>query len=103
MVEKVARQHAASAVSLEELKAQTRAMWAHNPKLDELRAAVAHGKRRAEEAMEELHLPHLPTAAELRTRAERMYADTQSMDAIVERAREIILQHLSVELFAVPA
>ena len=100
MVEKVARQLAASAVSLDELTAQARAMWAHNPRLDELRAAVADGRRRAEEAVAELHLPHLPTAAELRARAERMYAETPSLDEIVERAREIILQHLSVELFA---
>lgn len=99
MIEKVARQLANSAVSLEELKVQTRAMWAHNPRLDELRAAVADGRRRAEEAIAELHLPHLPSVAELRARAEQMYAETPSRDEIAERAREIILQHLSMELF----
>lgn len=103
MIEKVARQLAASAVSFDELTLQARTMWAHNPRLDELRSAVADGRRRAEEAIAELHLPHLPTAAELRARAERMYAETPSMDEIVERAREIILQHLSVELFATTA
>lgn len=101
MVEKVARQLATS-VALEELSAQARAMWAHNPRLDELRAAVKEGRRRAEEALTELHLPHLPTVTELKARAEAMYAKSPSTDEIVARAREIILQHLSMELFATP-
>ena len=102
IVEKVARQLAASS-SLDELAAQARAMWAHHPRLEELRAAVREGRRRAEEAVAELHLPHLPTLDELRGRAERMYARSPSMDEIAERAREIILQHLGGELFPVPA
>ncbi len=100
MIDKVARQLAASTVSFDELTLQAREMWAHNPRLEELRAAVADGRRRAEEAVAELHLPHLPTAAELRARAERMFADTPSRDEIVERARELLVQHLSGELFA---
>jgi stearoyl-CoA desaturase (delta-9 desaturase) len=103
VVEKVARQLAASAVSFEELKGQAREMWAHNPKLEELRTAVAEGRRRAEEAIAELHLPHLPTAAELRARAEQMYADSPSMDEIVARARELILEQVSIELFPATA
>jgi stearoyl-CoA desaturase (delta-9 desaturase) len=102
VIEKVAR-HLAANARLEEISAQAREMWAHHPKLEELRAAVAEGRRRAEEAIAELHLPHLPTAAELRARAEEMYAQSPSMDEIVERARQLILERVSGELFPVPA
>lgn len=46
-------------------------------------------------AASHLHLPHVPSVAELRQRAEQMYAATPSMDEIVSRARELIAQALS--------
>lgn len=47
----------------------------------------------------EVHMPQLPTTAELRQRAEEMFAATPSMDDIVARARELIEQALATELF----
>jgi stearoyl-CoA desaturase (delta-9 desaturase) len=40
----------------------------------------------------------VPTVDELRQRAEQMYASTPSIDEIVARAREIILQAIAAEL-----
>jgi stearoyl-CoA desaturase (delta-9 desaturase) len=39
---------------------------------------------------------HLPTLAELRARAERMYARTPSLDEIAERARVLLAQRIGV-------
>jgi hypothetical protein len=43
------------------------------------------------------HVPQLPSLAEIRARAEQMYADSPSTDDIVARARELILHAVSVE------
>ena len=97
VVEKVARQLAAS-FPLEQIAARARDAWAHTPTLAELRTRVTEGQARAEQILAELHLPHLPTAAEIRARAEEMFAATPSIDEIVARARELILQSVSLHL-----
>jgi stearoyl-CoA desaturase (delta-9 desaturase) len=102
MLEKVAHQVAAS-FPLDQIAARARDAWAQTPTLHELRERVAVGQARAEELIADLHLPHLPTAAEVRRQAEAMFASTPSMDAIVARAREIIHQGVSIQLLAVPA
>ncbi len=84
--------------------AHAREAFAAHPKVVELRARLAAGQTRAEEAWHELqqhlpHLPHLPTAAELRARALQMYAESPSTDEIVARARQVIAERFSVELF----
>ena len=43
------------------------------------------------------HIPHLPSLAEIRARAEQMYADSPSTDEIVARARELINHALSTD------
>lgn len=103
VVEKVAHQLAAS-FPVAHLAARARESWAHSPRLHELRERVSAGQLRAEELLHELHLPHLPSAAQLRQRAEEMFAATPSMDDIVARARELIAAAVAVELFgALPA
>jgi stearoyl-CoA desaturase (delta-9 desaturase) len=102
VVEKVARQLAASFPATL-LAARAREAWEHAPALDALRERVAAGQVRVEELIAELHLPHLPTTAELRQRAEEMFASTPSMDEIVARARELIAYALAVELFPAQA
>ena len=100
VVEKVARQLAAS-FPLEQIVERVRVAAAETPALQELRARAASGQARVEHLVAELrqmHLPellHLPTTAEIRDRAERLYAATPSMDEIVERAREMILDVVS--------
>jgi stearoyl-CoA desaturase (delta-9 desaturase) len=100
MLEKVAHQVAAR-FPLDQIAARAREAWSHAPTLHELRERVALEQARAEELIADLHLPHLPTAAEVRSQAEAMFAATPSMDAIVARAREIIHQGVSMQLLGV--
>ena len=84
--------------------AQARATFDAHPKVIELRARLAAGQTRAEEAWHELqehlpHLPHLPSMPELRARALQMYAESPSTDEIVARARQVIAERFSLELF----
>lgn len=84
--------------------AHARESFDAHPKVLELRARLAAGQARAEEAWHELqqhlpHLPQLPTVAELKARALQMYADSPSMDEIAARARQVIAERMSLELF----
>jgi stearoyl-CoA desaturase (delta-9 desaturase) len=97
VVEKVARQVAA-AWDAAHLAERAREAWAHAPGFAELREAAAAGQARAEDLIADLHLPVLPTSAEIRAHAERMLASTPSMDDIVARARELIAQAVAAEL-----
>ncbi|HEX5580591.1 MAG TPA: acyl-CoA desaturase [Gemmatimonadaceae bacterium] len=100
VLEKVARQLAAS-VHVDGIVAHAHEAWANTPTLDELRARAHESRQRAEAFMAELHLPHLPTREELRERAQQMFASTPSMDDVVERARELVLQSVCARLVAV--
>jgi stearoyl-CoA desaturase (delta-9 desaturase) len=97
VVEKVARQLAAS-WEASDIAHRARESWAQSHHLQDLRVAAAARQARLEELVHELHLPHLPTSAEIRARAEEMFASTPSMDEIVARTRELIAQRVSLEL-----
>jgi stearoyl-CoA desaturase (delta-9 desaturase) len=100
VVEKVARQLATSFPAAQ-IAARARDAYADSPVLRELRAALAAGQARAEELRAALNRDlqrHLPSAAELRARAEQMFAETPSLEEIVSRARELLLHAVAVEL-----
>ena len=83
---------------------QARENFDTHPKVIEMRAKLAAGQTRAEEAWHELQqhlplLPQLPSAAEIRTRALQMYAESPSTDEIVARTRQVIAERFSFELF----
>lgn len=104
IVEKVASQLAAS-FAADRIAAR---LHESAPMLQDLRARVAAGQAKIEELRAvlhvELHLPHFPTAADVRARAERMFADTPSMDEIVARARELLAHRVAAHLVTpVPA
>ena len=116
VIEKVAHQLAAS-FSTEPIVARVREALAHassSPAAQDLRARAAAGQLKAEEliaAIQQIHLPHLPhmpnlpamphlpTAAEVRARAEAMFAASPSTAEIVARARELIAHAVAAELF----
>lgn len=84
--------------------ASAREAFGAHPKVIELRARLAAGQARAEEAWHELqqhlpHLPHLPSVAEIKAHALQMYADSPSTDEVVARARQMIAERFSLELF----
>ena len=70
-------------------RAQFEAKLAQLPTRADLEARLPHVPTMAEL---EARLPHLPTMDELRAAAKRMIPETPSMDAICERARELIAQ-----------
>jgi stearoyl-CoA desaturase (delta-9 desaturase) len=94
VVEKVARQLAAS-FSTEQLARQIRESWDSSPRLKEVVARLQDAGGQVADAVADLQLPHIPDYAELRARAEAMYAQTPSMDEIVTRARELLLVGVS--------
>lgn len=106
VLEKVSRQLAEhfSVVSITAQAAHARETFDAHPRVIELRAKLAAGHARAEEAWHELQLhlpqlPHLPSAAEIRARALQIYADSPSTDEIVARTRQMIAERFSSELF----
>ena len=79
VVEKVARQLAASFHT------------------DDLAARFRTARGQLEAALAQHPLPAIPTLAELKARAEAMYARSPSMDEIVARARELLVQATGME------
>jgi stearoyl-CoA desaturase (delta-9 desaturase) len=104
VIEKVARQLAAS-FPAEQLARQIRENWDSSPRLQDLVGRLREARGQFAEAVADIQLPHIPDYAELRARAEQMYAETPSMDDIVARARELLLVGVSHALLeqAVPA
>lgn len=83
---------------------QAREQFDAHPRVLEVRARMAAGQIRAEESWQELQehlpqLPQLPTAAEIRARLLQAYADSPSTDEIVARARQLVAERMSAELF----
>jgi len=77
--------------------------WRH--RVDE---KVETARRRLHEVLGTVQLPVMPTVAELRARADAMFVRTPSMNDIVERGRQILIDHVFEELLrrrmtAVPA
>lgn len=106
VIEKVAHQLAASFAN-EPVVIRARealAHAAHSPAVQDLKARAAAGQLKAEEliaAIQQIHLPHmphLPTVAEVRARAEAMFAASPSTAEIVARARELIAHAAAKDL-----
>ncbi len=102
MIEKVARHLAATSVSVERIGADMREAWANTPTMDELRERARTARSDAIAMLADMHLPDVPTLEELRARARQMFAATPSLDDIVVRARELILEALTAELLPPP-
>ncbi|HEV8363152.1 MAG TPA: fatty acid desaturase [Gemmatimonadaceae bacterium] len=102
VIEKVALQ-LAHTFPIERIAAQVRDAWANRPAFAELKERVAAGQARAEQALHELHLPHIPTPDELREQFRaRFGGTTPSREEIIARARELIVQAIGQQLFAQP-
>lgn len=100
LTEQFAAKRAEALVTLQ----QAREQFDAHPKVVEMRARLAAGQARAEEAWHELQqhlpqLPHLPSAAEVRAAVLQAYADSPSTDDIVQRVRQLLAERMSGELF----
>jgi stearoyl-CoA desaturase (delta-9 desaturase) len=75
------------------------AAW-DGPGLAALQQRLADAQHRAADVLAGFHLPHLPTRQEVFARARTMFAETPSMDEIVDRAHAVILDAIGVRLRA---
>ena len=96
VVEKVSAQVAAT-FNVQALADQARAAWDSNGTVIELREKLAAGQVKLEELVAELHVPSLPSAQEIRERAEEMFASTPSIDEIVARTREMLASAVAMQ------
>jgi len=63
-----------------------------------LQARLAATQNRAADVLASLHLPHLPSRSEMLARATAMFAVTPSIDDIVDRAYELVLDTIGTRL-----
>jgi stearoyl-CoA desaturase (delta-9 desaturase) len=70
------------------------------PGLCALQASLAGAQHRAADVLAGLHLPQLPTRHDILARAKAMFAETPSMEDIVNRAHAVILEGIGARLCA---
>ncbi len=97
VLEKVAGELAGS-FSLEPYVARVRDVWAESHNLEDLADLARRARDQVEARLAELSLPHLPTIPELREKAEEMFQETPSLDAIVNRAHELLAMAVAAHL-----
>ena len=71
------------------------------PSLVTLQEKLAQAQHRAADVLTTWQLPHLPTRHELLARANAMFAETPSMEDIVNRAHAVILDRIGAGYAAV--
>jgi stearoyl-CoA desaturase (delta-9 desaturase) len=89
VVEKVAGELAAT-FKVESYADRVREAWAESHKVEDLTEFARKARGQLEERLAEMSLPHLPTIPEIREKAEEMFSETPSLDAIVNRAHELL-------------
>jgi stearoyl-CoA desaturase (Delta-9 desaturase) len=72
----------------------------HGPELAALQQAVSNARGRATDILATLHLPQLPSRDDLMAEAKAMFARTPSVDEIVDRAHELVLESVRLRLIA---
>ena len=70
------------------------------PSLSAVQERLGATQLLASEVLAGLHVPHLPTRAEILHRALTMYAKTPSLDDIVDRAHALLLEAVGIKLEA---
>ena len=72
----------------------------HSSELSSLREALNETKSRTVDTLTALHLNRMPSRNELLARAQAMFARTRSLDEIVDRAYQLLLESVSSHLAA---
>ena len=96
-IENTAQELAAS-FSIEHIGETVLKAWKHTPKLEELRNRIHIGQAEVEAFLKEMKILELPSIANLKQRAQKMFAYIPSLNPVVERANQILLQAVSVWL-----
>jgi stearoyl-CoA desaturase (delta-9 desaturase) len=97
VLEKVAGELAGS-FSIEGISASVREAWTESHALEDLALRARRARGQVEARLAELSLPHLPTIPELREKAEEMFQESPSIDAIVQRAHELLAAAVAAHL-----
>ena len=97
VVEKAAQQLATS-FSIEQIGSSLLKAWSQTPKLEELRKRARIGHAEVEKFLQELKIPELPAQVDIRHKAQKMFKHIPSLNPIVERANQIIVQSVSIWL-----
>ncbi len=97
VIEKSAQQLAAS-FSIEQTGKALLKSWSHTPKLEELRKRTRIGQSEVEKFLSEVKIPELPAPADLKHQAQKMFAHIPSLNPVVERAHQIIIESISAWL-----
>jgi stearoyl-CoA desaturase (delta-9 desaturase) len=98
VIERAAAQLASSFDT--ELIARAIAAASAGSALSGIQDKLAKAQNRATDVLAGLHLPQLPTRHEILSRATAMFAETPSMEAIVNRAQAVILDTICSRLRA---
>lgn len=96
-IDKAAHQLAAS-FSIEHIGQTVLKAWKYTPKLEELRNRARIGQSEVEVFLKEMKILELPAIGNLKQRAKKMFAHIPSINPIVERANQIIVQSVSIWL-----
>ena len=96
-IENTAQQLAAS-FSIEHIGNTILNAWAHTPKLEELRSRARISQAEVEAFLKEMKILESPSIANLKHQAQKMFSHIPSLNPIVERANQILLQAVSVWL-----
>jgi stearoyl-CoA desaturase (delta-9 desaturase) len=70
----------------------------HGGQLQAVQEAMIQARRRTSDVLKTFHLPHVPTREEFLTEAKAMFARTPSLDEIVDRAHELLLESVGARL-----
>jgi stearoyl-CoA desaturase (Delta-9 desaturase) len=100
VIDRAARQLAASFNS--ESIAALMASALESPTLLSLQQRLASAQQQASDILANTHLPHLPTRAEITDKARSMFVRTHSLDDIVERAHQMVLDRVGARLRELP-
>jgi stearoyl-CoA desaturase (Delta-9 desaturase) len=73
----------------------------HGPQLSALQDTLSRASHRTTEVLANWHLPHMPTREEFLAQAGAMFTRTRSLDEIVDRAYELLLESVGTRLKAV--
>lgn len=94
-VENAAQQLAAS-FSIEQIGKSILQKWVHTPKLEELRKRAQNGQTEVEAFLKEMKIFELPIIGNIKGKAQDMFTHIPSLNPIVERTKQIIVQAVSV-------
>jgi len=88
----------AASFDIEQIEARIRAALPTMPNAAEVQARLEQAQTRAADVLSSLHLPHVPTRDEVEAAAQRLLARTPSIEDVVDRAHELVLEKIGKRL-----